>query len=184
MATRLQSLYRSEIAPALKDEFGRSNIMAVPKLEKICLNMGVGKALDDNKMLEEASQTMTMIAGQASAITRARISVSNFRLRQGYRIGCRVTLRGDRMYEFLDRLVNLAIPMIRDFQGVNEKSFDKQGNYSLGIEEITIFPEVDPDKLSYPLGMDVTMVIKNSQGPAESRALLRKFGMPFRNQNQ
>lgn len=178
MATRLQSLYRSEIAPALKDEFGRSNIMAVPKLEKICLNMGVGKALDDNKMLEEASQTMTMIAGQASAITRARISVSNFRLRQGYRIGCRVTLRGDRMYEFLDRLVTIALPRVRDFRGLNGKAFDGQGNYNMGLKEQIIFPEIEYDQVDKVRGMDIT-ICTTAKTDEEARALLEGFEFPF-----
>ncbi|MBN2711444.1 MAG: 50S ribosomal protein L5 [Planctomycetes bacterium] len=179
---RLLKQYREEIMPQLAQELGRKNPMSLPKIEKICLNMGVGKAIDDNKLLDAALREMKEIAGQAPTVTKARVSVSNFRLREGYRIGCRVTLRGARMYEFLDRMINLAIPAIRDFQGVSTKSFDKQGNYSIGIEEVMIFPEVDADKLDAPLGMDVTIVIKNSQSAEESRNLLRKFGMPFKNQ--
>ncbi len=179
---RLLKVYREEIVPSLQEQLGRKNVMAVPRIEKICLNMGVGKAVDDNKMLDAALREMKVIAGQSAAVTRAKVSVSNFRLRQGYRIGCRATLRGKRMYEFLDRMINLAIPRIRDFRGINANAFDRQGNYSLGIEEITIFPEVDPDKQEYPLGMDVTIVIRGSRGPDDSRALLKAFGMPFQEQ--
>lgn len=177
---RLMNQYREEIVPKLKGELGRDNVMSLPKIDKICLNMGVGKAIDDNKILDAAVREMAVISGQAAAVTRAKMSVSNFKLREGYRIGCRCTLRGTRMYEFLDRMINLAIPRIRDFQGVSAKSFDKQGNYSLGVEEITIFPEVDPDKQDFPLGMDVTIVIKNARSADESRTLLKHFGMPFR----
>lgn len=179
---RLMKDYKETIVPKLKDQLGRTNPMTLPKIEKICLNMGVGKAIDDSKLLDAALREMKTIAGQAPAITRAKMSVSNFRLREGYKIGCRVTLRGERMYEFLDRMINLAIPRIRDFQGVSDKSFDKQGNYSLGIEEVTVFPEVDPDRIDQPMGMDITVVIKNSRSADESRTLLRHFGMPFKNQ--
>ncbi len=177
---RLLEAYRTEILPKLKDECGRANAMSLPKLEKVCLNMGVGKALDDAKALDEAVSYMKTIAGQAPVVTTARISVSNFKLRQGYRIGCRVTLRGQRMYEFIDRLVNAAMPRIRDFRGVSPHGFDRFGNYSMGVDEITIFPEIDPDRAEYPQGMDITFVIRNAQSAAEGRALLRHLGMPFR----
>lgn len=180
MAARLKELYRNEIVPALKEELGRTNVMAVPKIEKICLNMGLGRAMEDSKKLEAAQKHMTTIAGQAACVTKARISVSNFKVREGWNIGCRVTLRGERMYEFLDRLVNIAVPAIRDFRGIKATSFDGQGNFSMGVEEITIFPEVDPDKVDEQLGLDVTVVIKNSNGAEESRRLLQLMGMPFR----
>ena len=179
MMARLMEKYRKEVLPAMQKDFGRSNPHSLPRLEKICLNMGVGKAIDDSKILEEAAKNMTQIAGQNSVITKARVSVSNFRLRQGYKIGCRVTLRGSRMFEFMDRLVATAIPRIRDFRGVSNRSFDKAGNFSLGVEEITIFPEIDADKLSQPFGMDVTFVIKNSSGREESMKFLKLMGMPF-----
>ncbi len=177
---RLLKQYRQEVVPQLQQEFGYANLMAVPRLEKICLNMGVGKAIDDAKILDAARKSLALIAGQAPAVTRARVSVSNFRLRQGSRIGCRATLRGRRMYEFMDRLFNVAIPRIRDFRGINPNAFDRQGNFSLGLDEHTIFPEVDPDRVEYALGLDVTFVIRNTQGAAESRRLLKLLGMPFR----
>ncbi len=176
---RLQDKYRKEVLPAMQQQFDRKNAHALPRLEKICLNMGVGKAIDDAKLLEEAVKVMTTVAGQQAVVTKARVSVSNFRLRQGYKIGCRVTLRGERMFEFFDRLVATAIPRIRDFRGVSNKSFDKAGNYSLGVEEVTIFPEIDADRLFHPYGMDVTFVIKHSNGPEESRKFLKLMGMPF-----
>lgn len=179
MMARLMEKYRKEVLPAMQKDFGRGNPHSLPRLEKICLNMGVGKAIDDSKILEEAAKNMTQIAGQNAVITKARVSVSNFRLRQGYKIGCRVTLRGSRMFEFMDRLVATAIPRIRDFRGVSNRSFDKAGNYSLGVEEITVFPEIDADKLSQPFGMDVTFVIKNSSGREESMKFLKLMGMPF-----
>lgn len=176
---RIWDMYRSEVAPALKEELGRGNQLAVPRLEKICLNMGVGRAIEDSKILDEAVQSMAVIAGQAPTVTQARIAVSNFRLRKGYKVGCRVTLRRARMYEFFDRLVNAAIPRIRDFRGLNPRSFDRQGNYSMGVDEVSVFPEVDPDKLEHPHGMDITFAIANSSGADESRALLKRLGMPF-----
>lgn len=177
---RLLEKYRKEIAPALRRELGIENIMAVPRLEKICLNMGVGKAIEDAKAMDEAKRDMAIICGQTPAVTKARVSVSNFRLRKGYRIGCKATLRGRRMYEFMDRLINMAIPRIRDFRGLNPRSFDKKGNYSMGIEELSIFPELDPDKIEFTLGMDITFVIRNTRGPDDSRLLLKLLGMPFR----
>lgn len=179
MKARLLEKYRNEVLPAMQKDFGRSNPHSLPKLEKICLNMGIGKAIDDSKILEEGVKNMSIIAGQAAVVTKARVSVSNFRLRQGYKIGCRVTLRGNTMYEFFDRLVATAIPRIRDFRGVSKRAFDKSGNYSLGVEEITIFPEIDADRLTHPFGMDVTFVIKNSTGREESHKFLKMMGMPF-----
>lgn len=179
MKARLLEKYRSEVIPAMQETFGRKNIHSLPKIEKICLNMGVGKAIDDSKILDEAVKVMTTVAGQAAVVTKARVSVSNFRLRQGYKIGCRVTLRGNTMYEFMDRLISTAIPRIRDFHGVSKKAFDKSGNYSLGVEEATIFPEIDADRMLYPFGMDVTFVIRNSQGKEESMKFLKLMGMPF-----
>ncbi len=179
MKARLLEKYRKEALPAMQKDFGRTNPHSLPKLEKICLNMGIGKAIDDSKILEEGVKTMTTIAGQQAVVTKARVSVSNFRLRQGYKIGCRVTLRGELMYEFFDRLVATAIPRIRDFRGVSKRAFDKAGNYSLGVEEVTIFPEIDADRLVHPFGMDVTFVIKNSSGREESMKFLKLMGMPF-----
>ncbi len=179
MKARLLEKYRKQVLPAMQEDFGRTNVHSLPRLEKICLNMGIGKAIDDSKILEEGVKVMTTISGQAAVVTKARVSVSNFRLRQGYKIGCRVTLRGERMYEFMDRLVAMAIPRIRDFHGVPKKSFDKSGNYSLGVEEVTIFPEIDADRLTHMFGMDVTFVIKNSKGADESRKFLKLMGMPF-----
>jgi len=179
MKARLLEKYRNEVLPAMQKSFGRTNALSLPKLTKICLNMGVGKAIDDSKILEEAVKIMTAVAGQQAVVTKARVSVSNFRLRQGYNIGCRVTLRGNIMYEFFDRLVSAAIPRIRDFRGVSKKAFDKAGNYSLGVEEVTIFPEIDADRLVYPFGMDVTFVIKGSTGREESFNFLKLMGMPF-----
>lgn len=179
MKARLLEKYRNEVLPAMRKEFGRANLHSLPKLEKICLNMGIGKAIDDSKILEEGVKLMTAVSGQQAVVTKARVSVSNFRLRQGYKIGCRVTLRNSIMYEFFDRLVSTAIPRIRDFRGVSKRAFDKSGNYSLGVEEITIFPEIDADKMIHPFGMDVTFVIKNSRGREESSKFLKMMGMPF-----
>ena len=179
MKARLLEKYRNEVLPAMQKEFGRVNAHSLPRIEKICLNMGVGKAIDDSKILDEAVKIMTTVAGQAAVVTKARVSVSNFRLRQGYKIGCRTTLRGERMFEFMDRLIAAAIPRIRDFRGVSKRAFDKFGNYSLGVEEVTIFPEIDADRLTQPFGMDVTFVIKNSQGREESMKFLKMMGMPF-----
>ena len=179
MKARLLEKYRKEVLPAMQGDFDRKNPHSLPKIEKICLNMGVGKAIDDSKILDEAVKIMTSIAGQSAVVTKARVSVSNFRLREGYKIGCRVTLRGNIMYEFMDRLIATAIPRIRDFRGVSKRAFDKSGNYSLGVEEVTIFPEIDADKMTHAFGMDVTFVIKNSKGREESLKFLKLMGMPF-----
>jgi large subunit ribosomal protein L5 len=171
--------YHKEIAPALARKFGRTNKLSLPRLQKIVVNMGVGKALQDKNRMKEAADQLAQITGQKAQVTKARVAVSGFRLREGNEIGCRVTLRGRRMYEFLDRLISIALPRIRDFRGVNPKSFDGNGNYSLGLSEQMVFPEIDPDKVTFTQGMDVTFVtsVRNDD---EARELLRSFGMPFR----
>ena len=176
---RLQDRYKNEIAKALGEKLGRTNPMSLPKLKKIVVNMGVGKALQDKNRMEQSAEQLSQIAGQRSQVTKAKVAISGFRLREGNEIGCRVTLRGQRMYEFLDRLISIALPRIRDFRGVNPKSFDGHGNYSLGLSEQMVFPEIDPDKVSFTQGMDVTFVTSTNNDD-ESRELLRLFGMPFR----
>lgn len=176
---RLQERYKTEIVPALKKKLGRENELSLPKLQKIVVNMGVGKALQDKNRIEQAAEQLGQITGQRAQVTKAKIAVSGFRLREGNAIGCRVTLRGKRMYEFLDRLISVALPRIRDFRGVNPKSFDGNGNYSLGLAEQQVFPEIDPDKLNFAQGMDVTFVIRGKNDD-DSRELLKSFGMPFR----
>jgi large subunit ribosomal protein L5 len=176
---RLLDKYKKEIVPALASKFGRKNILSLPRLNKIVLNMGVGKAIQDKNRMEQAAEQLTMIAGQKCQITKSRVAVSGFRLRENQEIGCRVTLRGKRMYEFLDRLVNVALPRIRDFRGVNPKSFDGNGNYSMGVSEQLIFPEIDADKVNFTQGMDITFVT-STRSDEEARELLRQFGMPFR----
>src|SRR5437660_8451202 len=176
---RLQDRYKTEIVPQLQKKFGRDNVLSLPKLQKIVVNMGVGKALQDKNRMEQAAEQLTSICGQRVQITKARIAVSAFRLRQGNEIGARVTLRGKRMYEFLDRLVSVALPRIRDFRGVNPKSFDGNGNYTIGLTEQMVFPEIDPDKVNFTQGMDITFVTSTRKDD-EARELLRLFGMPFR----
>ena len=176
---RLYSRYGKEIVPALGKKFGRENRLSLPRLSKIVINMGVGKALQDKERMKQAVEHLGLIAGQRPQVTKARMAVSGFRLRENNEIGCRVTLRGKRMYEFLDRLVNVALPRIRDFRGVNPKSFDGNGNYSLGLAEQLVFPEIDPDKATFTQGMDVTFVT-STRNDDEARELLRQFGMPFR----
>ncbi|NBO90928.1 MAG: 50S ribosomal protein L5 [Planctomycetia bacterium] len=176
---RLQERYKNEIIPALKKKFNRTNVLSLPKLQKIVINMGVGKVLQDKNRLEQAADQLTQIAGQKCQITRAKKAISAFRLREDNPIGCRVTLRGPRMYEFLDRLIVIALPRIRDFRGVNPKSFDGNGNYSLGLTESQVFAEIDPDKINFAQGMDITMVT-STRNDDEARELLRAFGMPFR----
>lgn len=179
MKSRLAVTYREKVIPMLKDMLKRDNILSLPRIEKICLNMGVGEAIEDSKLLDSAVQLMGTVAGQAPVVTKARMSVSNFKLREGYKIGCKVTLRSDAAYEFLDRLISIAIPRIRDFRGISDKGFDNFGNFSMGIDEITIFPEVDADKIDTTQGMNVTIVIKNARNSEESKALLTGLGMPF-----
>jgi large subunit ribosomal protein L5 len=176
---RLLERYQKEISPRLAERLGRKNKHSLPRLEKIVVNMGVGEALQDKNRLGQAADQLAQITGQKPQITKARVSISGFRLREGNEIGCKVTLRGQRMYEFLDRLISIALPRIRDFRGVNPKSFDGNGNYSLGLAEQMVFPEIDPDKVTFTQGMDVTFVTSTSNDD-EARELLRAFGMPFR----
>jgi large subunit ribosomal protein L5 len=176
---RLQERYQKEIAPHLEKKLGRKNRLSLPRLEKIVVNMGVGKALQEKNRMELASEQLSQITGQKALITKAKKAVSGFRLREDNPIGCKVTLRGQRMYEFLDRLISIALPRIRDFRGVNPKSFDGHGNYSLGLAEQLVFPEIDPDKVTFTQGMDVTFVT-STDSDDEARELLRAFGMPFR----
>ena len=175
---RLLEKYRQEIQPAMQEKFGYKNRLAVPRIVKICLNMGVGKAREDAKAMEQATGDMALITGQKAVVTLARQSISNFRLRKGFNVGCKVTLRGARMYEFFDRLVNIAMPRIRDFRGLNPKSFDGRGNYNLGLSEQTVFPEIDPDKVQFVQGMHIT-IVTTAKTAEEGQALLRKLGMPF-----
>jgi large subunit ribosomal protein L5 len=176
---RLMDRYQKEITKQLAQKLGRTNPHSLPKLEKIVVNMGVGKALQDKNRIDQAAEQLGQITGQKAQITLAKKAVSAFRLREGNAIGCRVTLRGRRMYEFLDRLISVALPRIRDFRGVNPKSFDGHGNYSMGLTEQSVFPEIDPDKVTFVQGMDVTFVT-NTNNDDEARELLRAFGMPFR----
>lgn len=175
---RLKEQYNSEIVPALKEKFGYENIMQVPKIEKIVINMGVGEAKENAKALESAIKDMEIITGQKAVITKAKKSVANFKVREGMSIGCKTTLRGDKMYNFLDRLINLALPRVRDFRGVNPNAFDGRGNYALGVKEQLIFPEIEFDKVDKVRGMDV-IVVTTAQTDEEARELLTLFGMPF-----
>lgn len=176
---RLKKHYLDEIRPALTKRFGYQNIMEVPRLEKISLNMGVGEAALDNKVLEHAVEDLTTISGQKPAITAAKKSISNFKLRDGMKVGCRVTLRGARMYEFLDRFINVAVPRIRDFRGLSDKSFDGRGNYSIGAREQIIFPEINVDKIDKIRGLNITFVT-TAKTDEEAHELLTQFGMPFK----
>jgi large subunit ribosomal protein L5 len=179
MAARLRQLYQKEVAPSLIKEFGYTNVMAVPKLEKISINIGLGEATQNSKLMDGAVNELGQIAGQRPVITKARKSVAAFKLRAGMSIGCMVTLRGDRMYEFLDRLVNVALPRVRDFRGVSSKSFDGRGNYTLGIRDQLLFPEIDYAKVEKTKGMNIT-ITTTAKTDAEGLALLRHLGMPFR----
>ncbi len=176
---RLKELYETEMIPQLVKEFSYKNVMEVPKIEKIVINMGLGDAIQNVKILDSAAAEMTSIAGQKPVITKARKSIASFKLREGMPIGCMVTLRKSRMYEFLDRLVNVALPRVRDFKGVSPKGFDGRGNYSLGIKEQLIFPEIDYDKVDKIKGMNIT-VVTTAKTDEEGRALLKLLGMPFR----
>lgn len=178
---RLKKVYAESIRPQLMKEFGYENLHDVPRLEKIVINVGMGEAIDNPKRLDSAMDELATITGQRPVITRAKHSISNFKLREGMAIGCKVTLRGERMFEFLDRLVNSAIPRIRDFRGVPTRSFDGRGNYTLGIKEQLIFPEIDYDKIEAVHGMDVT-IVTTAERDDEALALLAAFGMPFRQQ--
>lgn len=176
---RLKEFYKETVAPALKEEFSYSNPMQIPGLTKIVVNMGVGEASQNSKAIEGALTDMTAITGQKPVITRARKSIANFKLRDGMAVGCRVTLRGDQMWEFMDRLINIALPRIRDFKGVSPKSFDGRGNFTLGLKEQIIFPEIEYDKVDKIRGMDIT-ICTTANTNDEGRALLKQFSMPFR----
>lgn len=176
---RLKEFYKNEVVPGLTKKFGYKNVMEVPKLDKVVINMGVGEAKDNAKLLESAVRDMEIIAGQKPVITKAKKSVANFKLREGMSIGCKVTLRGEKMYEFVDRLINLSLPRVRDFRGVNPNAFDGRGNYSLGIKEQVIFPEIEYDKIDKVRGMDIIFVT-TAKTDEEARELLTLFGMPFR----
>ncbi|MDP4266060.1 MAG: 50S ribosomal protein L5 [Bacteroidota bacterium] len=181
--TRLRKKYEEEVIPALQNKFNFKSSMQVPKLEKICLNQGIGAAVMDKKLIDNAVVEMTQITGQKAVATKSKKDISNFKLRKNMPIGVRVTLRGERMYEFLDRLVAVALPRIRDFRGINEKGFDGKGNYTLGITEQIIFPEINIDKINKIMGMDITFVT-SSKNDEEAFALLKEFGLPFKNQNK
>lgn len=176
--SRLKSMYKDEIVDAMIKKFGYKNVMEVPKLDKIVVNMGVGETKENAKVLEMAVSDMETITGQKAIVTKAKNSVANFKIREGQSIGCKTTLRGDKMYEFMDRLVNLALPRVRDFRGVNPNSFDGRGNYALGIKEQIIFPEIEYDKVDKVRGMDVIFVT-TAKTDEEARELLRLFNMPF-----
>ena len=176
--SRLKEQYQNEIVDAMIKKFGYKNIMEVPKLDKVVINMGVGEAKDNAKLLESAIADMEKIAGQKAVVTRAKNSVANFKIREGMPIGCKVTLRGEKMYEFVDRLINLALPRVRDFRGVNPNAFDGRGNYALGIKEQLIFPEIEYDKIDKVRGMDVIFVT-TAKTDEEARYLLTLFNMPF-----
>lgn len=176
---QLMDRYQKDIVPALKKKFNRENVLSLPRLQKIVLNMGVGKALVDKNRMEQAAEQLSLIAGQKAQIRKAVKAVSGFRLREGNEVGCRVTLRGARMFEFLERLINVALPRIRDFRGLNPKSFDGNGNYSFGIAEQLIFPEIDPDKVNFTQGMDITFVT-STRSDDEAAELLKLLGIPFR----
>ena len=176
--SRLKEQYQSEIVDAMIKKFGYKNIMEVPKLDKVVINMGVGEAKDNAKLLESAIADMEKIAGQKAVVTRAKNSVANFKIREGMPIGCKVTLRGEKMYEFVDRLINLSLPRVRDFRGVNPNAFDGRGNYALGIKEQLIFPEIEYDKIDKVRGMDVIFVT-TAKTDEEARELLTQFNMPF-----
>ena len=176
--SRLKSIYNDEIVPAMIKKFGYKNVMEVPKLDKIVINMGVGEAKENAKTLDSAMKDMEVITGQKAVVTKAKNSVANFKIREGMPIGCKTTLRGEKMYDFFDRLVNLALPRVRDFRGVSADSFDGRGNYALGIKEQLIFPEIEYDKVEKVRGMDV-IVVTTAKTDEEARELLKLFGMPF-----
>lgn len=181
MVPRLKEQYKNDVQKALKEKFQYANVMDVPQLDKIVVNMGVGDGPSDPKLLEAAMGELALITGQRPSKRKAKNSISGFKLREGTHIGCAVTLRGARMYEFMDRLVNIAIPRIRDFRGVSLNAFDKQGNYTLGLREQTIFPEIKVDAVAKVRGMSITFVVKGKSGKEQSKEMLRLLGMPFRN---
>jgi len=177
---RLQQVYKDEVAPALRQQFGYKSVMEVPRITKITLNMGVGEAVGDKKILENAIGDMTKIAGQKPVSTKARKSIAGFKIRDGYPIGCMVTLRGPRMFEFLDRLITIALPRVRDFRGIASKGFDGRGNYNLGVKEQIIFPEIEYDKIDALRGMNIS-ITTTAKNDGEARALLAAFKFPFKN---
>jgi large subunit ribosomal protein L5 len=177
---RLQKIYQEELRPRLREQFNYTNAMEIPKLDKIVLNIGLGEAIQNIKILDTASEELALIAGQKPVITRAKKSIASFKLRENMPIGCTVTLRRDRMYDFFDKLVHIALPRVRDFRGVSPKSFDGRGNYTLGIREHIIFPEINYDKIDKVKGLNIT-IVTTAKTDEESRALLRLLGMPFRN---
>ncbi|NOI67638.1 50S ribosomal protein L5 [Vibrio sp. 99-8-1] len=176
---KLHDYYKSSVVAELAKEFGYTSVMQVPRIEKITLNMGVGEAINDKKLLENAASDMAIISGQKPLITKARKSVAGFKIREGYPIGCKVTLRGERMWDFLERLINIALPRVRDFRGVSAKSFDGRGNFSMGVREQIIFPEIDYDKVDRVRGLDIT-ITTSAANDEEGRALLAAFNFPFR----
>ena len=176
--SRLKDIYKAEIVDAMIKKFGYKNVMEVPKIEKIVINMGVGEAKDNAKVLELAAKDMETISGQKAVLTKAKNSVANFKLREGMPIGCKTTLRGEKMYEFLDRLINLSLPRVRDFRGVNPNAFDGRGNYALGVKEQLIFPEIEYDKVDKVRGMDI-IIVTTAKTDEEARELLTLFNMPF-----
>ena len=176
---RMKDVYQKSVMPALQSEFAYKSVMQVPKIEKITLNMGVGEALGDKKQIDNAVADMEKLAGQKPVVTKAKKSVAGFKIREGYPIGCKVTLRGDRMWEFLERLVDVAIPRVRDFRGLNPKSFDGRGNYSMGVREQIIFPEIDYDKVDKIRGLDIT-ITTSAKTDDEGRSLLKAFNFPFK----
>jgi len=179
MVARLLELYRKEVAPVLAEEFGKANRLAVPRLQKVVVSMGMGQSAREEGLLETAAEELSLITGQRPVVTRARKSISNFKLRAGMNVGLKVTLRGQRMYEFLDRLISLAIPRVKDFRGLSPSGFDGRGNYNLGLSEQTVFPEIDPDKVRFTQGMNIA-IITTAKTDEEARRLLASLGMPFR----
>ncbi|HAC33888.1 MAG TPA: 50S ribosomal protein L5 [Gammaproteobacteria bacterium] len=178
--SRLEELYKSEVVPALQEQFGYSNVMEIPRITKVVVNMGVGEAASDKKAMETAVADMALITGQKPQVRLARKSVAGFKIREGWPVGCRVTLRRQRMYEFLDRLINIAIPRVRDFRGISSKSFDGRGNFNMGVTEQIIFPEIDYDKIDKIRGLDIA-IATTAQTDEEGRALLSAFRFPFKN---
>jgi len=176
---RLLDQYKATVVPSMAQQLGRTNPHALPKLQKIVVSMGLGKAIGERKRLEEATDHLGLITGQRAQITKSRVAVSGFRLREGMEVGCRVTLRGLRMYEFLDRLITLALPRVRDFRGLNPKGFDGRGNYNMGLNEQLVFPEINPDRLAYTQGMNIT-IVTSALTDDEGRLLLKELGLPFR----
>ncbi len=184
MIPRLLEKYRNEIAPQMMEKFQLKNKLAVPRVEKVVVNMGVGEGIQDIKIVEKAMEELAQITGQRPILRRAKKAIANFKIRQGLPVGCKVTLRRAIMYEFMDRLLNITLPRIRDFRGVSADSFDKKGNYSLGLTEQSIFPEIEYDKVGRTQGMNITFVIKNAKDKSQAQELLKLFGMPFATKEQ